>query len=111
MADNKKDNKQLLPTKPPRGNYQIWVIMIAIAVIFGIIYLNHSSDLPEKNYAEFEQMVKSSDVSKVLLVKNLDIAEVTLKPEALQNAQYKQDISQSPLRVEPKRPNFRIKVV
>lgn len=111
MADNKKDNKQLLPTKPPRGNYQIWVIMIAIAVIFGIIYLNHSSDLPEKNYAEFEQMVKSNDVSKVLLVKNLDIAEVTLKPEALQNAKYKQDISQSPLGVDPKGPHFKIKIV
>ncbi|HLT71963.1 MAG TPA: ATP-dependent zinc metalloprotease FtsH [Cyclobacteriaceae bacterium] len=111
MADNKKDNKQLLPTKPPRGNYQIWVIMIAIAVIFGIIYLNHSSDLPEKNYAEFEQMVKSNDVSKVLLVKNLDIAEVTLKPEALQNAKYKQDISQSPLGIDPKGPHFKIKIV
>lgn len=111
MADNKKDNKQLLPTKPPRGNYQIWVIMIAIAVIFGIIYLNHSSDLPEKNYAEFEQMVKSNDVSKVLLVKNLEIAEVTLKPEALQNAKYKQDISQNPLGIDPKGPHFKIKIV
>lgn len=111
MADNKKDNKQLLPTKPPRGNYQVWVIMIAIAVIFGIIYLNHSSDLPEKNYSEFEQMVKSNDVSKVLLVKNLEIAEVTLKPEALQNAKYKQDISQSPLGVDPKGPHFKIKIV
>src|SRR3970040_2332400 len=110
MAD-KKDNKQLLPTKPPKGNYQIWVIMIAIAVIFGIIYLNHSSDLPEKTYTEFEQMVRSSDVSKVLLVKNLEIAEITLKPEALQNAKYKQDISQSPLGIDPKGPHFKVKIV
>ena len=27
MADKKENNKPLLPTKPPRGNYQIWVIL------------------------------------------------------------------------------------
>lgn len=109
MADKK--DKPLLPNKSPKGNYQIWVIMISIAVIFGIFYLNTFSDLPEKTYDEFEQMVKSNDVSKVLLVKNQDIAEITLRPEALQNTKYKQELEQSPLGINPKGPHFKIKIV
>ena len=58
MADKKENNKPLLPTKPPRGNYQIWVILATIAVIFGVMYINNSSDLKEVNQFEFEQMVK-----------------------------------------------------
>lgn len=109
MADKK--DKPLLPNKAPKGNYQVWVIMISIAVIFGVIYLNNFSDLPEKSYDEFEQMVKSNDVSKVLLIKNQEIAEVTLKSEALQNAKYKQELEQSPLGVNPKGPHYKIKIV
>ncbi|HEX5167803.1 MAG TPA: ATP-dependent zinc metalloprotease FtsH [Cyclobacteriaceae bacterium] len=109
MTDKK--DKPLLPNKPPKGNYQIWVIMVSIAVIFGIFYLNNFSELPEKTYDEFEEMVKSNDVSQVLLIKNQDIAEITLKPEALQNAKYKQELEHSPLGVSPKGPHFKVKIV
>ena len=44
MADKKENNKPLLPTKPPRGNYQIWVILATVAVIFGVMYFNNSSN-------------------------------------------------------------------
>ena len=109
MADKK--DKPLIPNKAPRGNYQIWVIMISIAVIFGVFYLNNFSDLPEKSYDEFEQMVKSNDVKKVMLIKNQEIAEITLKQEALQNAKYKQDLEDTPLGVSPKGPHFKVKIV
>ncbi len=109
MADKK--DKPLIPNKAPKGNYQIWVIMISIAVIFGVFYLNNFSDLPEKSYDEFVQMVKSSDVKKVMLIKNQDIAEITLKQEALQNAKYKQDLEETPLGVSPKGPHFKVKIV
>ena len=68
MAD-KKENKPLLPSKPPRGNYQIWVILATIAVIFGVMYINNSSDFKEVTQYEFEQMVKAGDVRKVALIK------------------------------------------
>ena len=78
MADKKENNKPLLPNKPPRGNYQIWVILATIAVILGVMYISNSSDLKEVNQYEFEQMVKSGDVKKVALIKNKDIVEITL---------------------------------
>lgn len=96
MAD-KKENKPLLPNKAPRGNYQIWVILATIAVILGVMYINNSSDLKEVTQSEFEKMVESGDVRKVTLIKNQEMVEITLTSEALQNAKYRQDITESPL--------------
>lgn len=97
MADKQKENKPLLPNKAPRGNYQIWVILATIAVILGVMYINNSSDLKEVNQYEFEQMVRNGDVRKVTLIKNQEMVEITLKSEALQNAKYRQDITEGPL--------------
>jgi AFG3 family protein len=96
MAD-KKNDKPLLPGKPPRGNYQIWVILATIAVILGVMWINNSSDLKEITQREFETMVRSGDVRKVTLIKNQELVEITLKSEALQNAKYRQDITEGPL--------------
>ena len=109
MAD-KKDNKPLLPTKPPRGNYQIWVILAAIAVIFGVMYISNSSDLKEVSQSEFEQMVRSGDVRKVALIKNKEIVEITLKAEALQNAKYRQDLENGPLGGTGNGPHYKLRI-
>ncbi len=93
MADKKDNNKPLLPSKPPRGNYQIWVILATVAVIIGVMYFNNSNNLKEIDYDTFKQMVSSGDVKKVVLVQNRKFVEITLKPEALQNAKYKQDLN------------------
>jgi cell division protease FtsH len=92
MAD-KKENKPLLPTKPPRGNYQIWVILATIAVILGVMYFSNSSNLKDLDYDDFKQMVRSGDVRRVVLVQNRKFVEVTLKSEALQNAKYKEQLN------------------
>src|SRR3954466_268945 len=110
MAD-KKENKPLLPTKPPRCNYQIWVILATIAVILGVMYINNSSDLKEITQYDFEQMVRSGDVRKVALIKNQELVEVTLKSEALQNAKYRQDISEGPLGTSSTSgPHFKLRI-
>jgi AFG3 family protein len=114
MADKQKDNKPLLPSKPPRGNYQIWVILATVAVIIGVMYFNNSNNLKEIDYDTFKQMVASGDVKKVVLVQNRKFVEVTLKPEALQNAKYKQDlnIGEGPLGGgSASGPHFSMKVV
>ncbi|MEJ7646815.1 MAG: ATP-dependent zinc metalloprotease FtsH [Chryseolinea sp.] len=92
MAD-KKENKPLLPTKSPRGNYQIWVILATIAVILGVMYFSNSSNLKDLDYDDFKQMVRSGDVRRVVLVQNRKFVEVTLKSEALQNAKYKDQLN------------------
>ncbi|MGC1242105.1 MAG: ATP-dependent zinc metalloprotease FtsH [Chryseosolibacter sp.] len=110
MADKKENNKPLLPNKPPRGNYQIWVILATIAVIFGVMYINNSSDLKEVTQYEFEQMVRAGDVRKVALIKNKDIVEITLKAEALQNAKYRQDMEEGPLGGTSNGPHYKLTI-
>jgi len=110
MAD-KRDNKPLLPTKPPRGNYQIWVIFAAVALIFGVMFYNNVSNLKDVDYDKFKDMVKSGDVRKVVLVQNRKFVEITLKSEALQNAKYKQEINNSTIGSSASGPHFIMKVV
>ena len=109
MAD-KNNNKPLLPNKAPRGNYQIWVILATIAVILGVMYINNSSDLKEKNQQEFEQMVKSGDVKKIALIKNQELVEITLTSEALKNAKYRQDINEGPLGANTSGPHYKLRI-
>lgn len=97
MADKKENNKPLLPNKPPRGNYQVWVILATLAVIFGVMYFSNSSNLKDLNYDDFKTMVSSGDVKKVVLVQNRKFVEVTLKPEALNNVKYKDQLNKGML--------------
>lgn len=110
MAD-KKDNKPLLPNKAPRGNYQIWVILATLAVIFGVVYMNTSAKLKEKSLDELREMVKNGDVKEVVLVKNRDLVEVTLTSEALNNAKYKNDITTGPWNNSDSGPHFEVRIV
>jgi AFG3 family protein len=109
MAD-KKNDKPLLPTKPPRGNYQIWVILATIAVVLGVMYINNSSDLKEIQMREFERMIESRDVRKVALIKNQELVEVTLTSDALQSAKYKQDITDGPLGANTNGPHYKLRI-
>jgi AFG3 family protein len=111
MADKKENNKPLLPTKPPKGNYQIWVIIATIAVIFGVMYFNSASSLKTVRYDDFKEMVKNGDVRKVVLIQNQKFVEVTLTSAALQNAKYKQDINNGPLSSGTSGPHYVLKVV
>ena len=110
MADKKENNKPLLPNKPPRGNYQVWVILVTIAVIFGVMYINNSSDLKEITQSQFQQMVKAGDVRKVTLIKNKDIVEITLKSEALQNAKYRQDMEEGLMGNSNNGPHYKLQI-
>jgi cell division protease FtsH len=110
MADKEKE-KKILPPKVPRPNYQMWVILVLVAVILGISYLNRSGELVEIQSSRFEDMVQSRDIKRLVLIKNEELVEITLKPEALQNAKYKQEIERnSPLGVKANGPHYKYKI-
>src|SRR5688572_26475617 len=96
MADKKDNNKQLLPNKSPRSNYQLWFILIAVAVIFGVMYATQHSNIQSTTFSEFQDMITRRDVKKIVLIKKQDLVEITLKPEALKNARYKEVTENSP---------------
>ncbi len=110
MADKKENNKPILPTKPPRGNYQIWVILATVAVIFGVMYFTSSSQLKEKDQDELIQMVRDGDVKRVVLVPNRKYVEVTLTAEAVKKPKYETEMNQS-FGVQSTGPHFIVPVV
>jgi AFG3 family protein len=111
MADKKENNKPLLPPKAPRGNYQVWVILATVAVIFGVIFFTSSTGVKKKNYEDLLQMVKNGDVSKVVLISNKKYVEVTLKPDAVSSGKYKNELNNGPLSVNNNGPHFIVQVV
>jgi cell division protease FtsH len=110
MADKERDNK-VLPPKVPRPNYQMWIILGLVAVILLVSYFNRAGELVEIQSSRFEDMVQRRDIKKLVLVKNEEQVEITLKAEALQNAIYKQELERSgPFGLNPNGPHYKLKI-
>jgi len=111
MADKERD-KKINPPKLPKTNYQTWLILALIVVIFGISRVMNSGELTEVLDSRFEEMVRSRDIKKLVLIKNDEVVEITLKSEALQNAKYKQEIEKnsSPLGFNANGPHYKLKI-
>ena len=92
MADKPRQQKPIMGGKPNRPNYQLLIIVVLITVVFGFSYFSRSNSAKTIPMKRFEDMVLANDVKRVVLIKNQDVVEVTLKPEALQNTKYKIDL-------------------
>ncbi|MDB5263558.1 MAG: peptidase, partial [Adhaeribacter sp.] len=78
-----------MPNTPPRPTMQMWVLAALVFLIFGIAYFNRTNATVQINQQQFEDMVLSRDVQKLVVIKNKDIVEVTLNPTALENEKYR----------------------
>ncbi len=97
MADKPRQKNPLMGGKPNKPNYQLMIIIGIITVVFGFTYFSKSNTAVTMTEKRFEQMVLANDVKRIVLIKNQDLVEVTLKPEALQNTKYKIELEgQSP---------------
>ncbi len=110
MAD-KERKENTGPPRLPKPNYQIWIILGLLVVILGVSYFSRTSDLTEIQSSKFEDMVQSRDIKKLILIENEKLVEITLKPEALQNAKYKQEIERkSPFGLNVNGPHYKMKI-
>jgi len=110
MSAEKKDSNRIQPPKAPKGNYQLWVILVTVGVILGVMYFNSSSNLKEVKQSDLENMIKSGDVRKIALIKDQEIAEITLTADALKNAKYN-DIEESPIGSNTSGPHYKVKII
>src|SRR5258706_11269615 len=103
--------KKLIPPKVPRGNYQLWVILILTAVVLGITLLKSTSGMVEVQKSSFESMISGNDVKRVQLLKKDAVVHITLRSEALQNAKYKIDLEKNgPLSLGSSGPHYYFKI-
>lgn len=89
---SEKQNKKNILPKPQKPNYQIYVILGLLGLVFLVTYFNNSNSAVTISYNRFEQMVKSNDVKDIVLISNQKVVEITLKENALQNAKYKPEL-------------------
>src|SRR5258707_216566 len=108
---DKGRDKKLIPPKVPRGNYQLWVILVLTAVVLGITLLKSTSGMVEKKKSSFESMICANDVKRVQLLKKDAVVHITLRSEALQNAKYKIDLEKNgPLSLGSSGPHYYFKI-
>jgi len=109
MAD--KERNKIQPPKVPKGNYQMWVILVAVAVILGVVWATSSNNLKEIEQSRLESMIKAGDVKKLALVRDQEMVEVTLTADALKNAKYSDDIKESPIGGNGTGPHYKMKII
>lgn len=109
MAD--KERNKMQPPKAPRPGYQMWVILIAVAVILGVVWATSSSNLIEIKEDRLVSMIKSGDVKKLALIEDQKVVEVTLTADALKNAKYSDEIKESPLSGSNAGPHYKYRII
>jgi len=107
MADKKK---KIVPKGTQKPNYQVWIIVTLLIIVFVVTYFNKSSSTITITPHRFEEMMLSNDIEKVVLIRNQRYVEITLKPEALQNARYRTELeSNSPFGIS-NGPHYRLDI-
>lgn len=102
----------MIPPRGPRPNYQMWIILGLVVVILGVTQFVKGTEPIEIGMNRFEDMVQRREIKKLVLIKKEEMVEITLKPEALQNAAYKQELEKSspPLGLNSNGPHYKMKV-
>ena len=83
MPDKERDKSMR-----PKPNFQMWIILGLVAVIMAVTLLNRSGDPIEITSSRFEDMLKSSDIKKIVVIKKEDLVQITLTADALKNSKY-----------------------
>ena len=74
--------KKLLPT-PNKPNYQMWGVIILLAIVLGAMYFSKNSSSIEIDPNQFKQLYKNGDIKEIVLIRDQHIVEITLTHEAL----------------------------
>ena len=90
-------------------NNQIWIIF-GITLFIYISFSFFSSKPINIDYNRFQKMIKSYDVAKIIVIKNQEIIEITLKEDALLNSIYKDELESSNLINNISGPHYRLEV-
>ena len=90
-------------------NNQIWVVFL-ISIFIYISFSFFSTKPITIDYNRFQKMIRSHDISKIVVIKNQEIIEISLKEEALLNSAYKDELESSSLLNNTYGPHYRLEV-
>ena len=102
----KKSNNKLINNN---FNNQVWVVFL-ISIFIYISFSFFSTKPITIDYNRFQKMIRSHDISKIIVIKNQEIIEISLKEEALLNSAYKDELESSSLLNNTYGPHYRLEV-
>ena len=88
-------------------NNQIWVVFL-ISIFIYLSFSFFSTNPITIDYNRYQKMIRSHDISKIVVVKNQEIIEISLKEEALLNSAYKDELESSSLLNNTYGPHYRL---
>ena len=104
-----RNNKKNILEKKPQFNTQLWIILLISSFIY-LAYGLFSNNPISIDYNRFTKMITSHDVSKIVIVKNQEIVEITLNEDALQNSTYKDELESSRLIQNTSGPHYQLEI-
>jgi cell division protease FtsH len=111
-ADKQKKKKTgINNSNSNKPNYQFWIISAVLGLIFAISYFSRNTYVKPITQARFEEMMRSHDVERVVIIKNEDKVEVTLKAEALEMEKYKKDFAGKNQIISPNGPHYWFSII
>jgi AFG3 family protein len=109
MSDKNK-SKNLVPKSPQKPNFQLWLIITAVLVLLGLTYIQQRGTVIDITQKRFEDMYTQGDVAKIVIVRNMNRVDITLKPASLQNAKYKTELESNSSFLNPAGPHYSLQV-
>ena len=103
----KKSNKKIINNN--NFNNQIWIVFL-VSIFIYLSFGFFSTKPITIDYNRFQKMIKSHDISKIVVIKNQEIVEISLKEEALLNTTYKDELESSSLLNNTFGPHYRLEV-
>ena len=104
----KENNKNILNNKPLFNN-QIWIIIGVLSIVYLAIGLLMDKPIPI-DYNRFKSMILSHDIKRIVVIKNQEYVEVSLKEEALQNIDYKDELELNGLENSVEGPHYTFEI-
>ncbi|MGW8121241.1 ATP-dependent zinc metalloprotease FtsH [Roseivirga echinicomitans] len=92
MPDSPRKKNIIPKAGGKKPNNQAWIFISLIILVFSISIFSNQNTGVIITQKRFEDMVKSNDVQSIVVIKNQNSVEVTLKTESLQNAKYKTEL-------------------
>ena len=103
----KKSNKKIINNN--NFNNQIWIVFL-VSIFIYLSFGFFSTKPITIDYNRFQKMIRSHDISKIVVIKNQEIVEISLKEEALLNTTYKDELESSSLLNNTFGPHYRLEV-
>ncbi|EAZ79119.1 ATP-dependent zinc metalloprotease FtsH [Algoriphagus machipongonensis] len=110
MSDKNKNKKFVPKTPQQKPNFQLWLIIAAVLVLLGLTWLQNRSAVIDITQKKFEDMYLAGDVSKVMMVKNMERVDITLKPSVLSEPKYKNELESGSTFFNPSGPHYSFQV-